>query len=324
MKSHKGVPHLRGHTLSSQATELYMRIGSSFQPDPDDPALHELLENQLIAPVPHRPGTFTHIDRLRAERHQTEQIITQIAEKLVELRSLPALFDALPPQMRSEGGISFIDNIADANEAIAAALAAVKSDLLTSHPEARPAERIDQSRERDVALAARGITVRTIYAHAARARRPETAWADSISQYGGEVRTLHPPFERFIIVDTTHAFCSDHLDTPTQDSGAWLVTHPAVVAVLRSVFEHQWMRAAPWLGGAATQQAEATATTPEQRAILRYMDNGFDDTRIARELGTSTRTLGKYIADIKTLFGVESRFQIGSAWARHPDYLISD
>lgn len=313
-----------GHAVSPEATLLYARLTPDYKPAPDDPALQELLKAQLVAPVPNSPGTYARIDPRHSERHHIEQIVTRVTEAMAELRSLPDFFDSLPRTvLEGLGGITLLDNIDSANAAISAAAAASQTELLTSHPAPRPADRIAESRSRDVDLAARGISVRTIYAHASRARMPETAWAEQISSRGGEIRTLTPPFERMIIVDNTHVFFSDHLDTPTPDKCAWLATHPAVVAVMRAVFDQQWMRATPWLGDSSSTRT-TTAITAEQRAVLRYMEHGLDDDRIARQMGVSKRTLTKYIADIKEVLGVETRFQIGSAWARHPDYLLSE
>ncbi|GHB52133.1 hypothetical protein GCM10010331_44640 [Streptomyces xanthochromogenes] len=304
--------------LSDQASALYLQIRHDYVPDPSDPALAELVRKGLITPVPLNNGAYARLDTHVAERNRTTQLLDGLERHVAALRALPKFFDSLPQAAAQSGGVTLLPGIKQANASMTAASAQAKHEVVTCHPRDRPASTA-ATKDRDAKLAARGVRIRTIYPHAARGRQPEQEYSRAIAEAGAEIRTLTPPFERMVIIDNSHAYVSDYLDTPSEDNPCWLVTHPAVVAVLRNVFDTQWMRAAQWIGGAAQEAAQRT-TTPQQRAILRLMEDGYEDNQIADTLHVSLRTLGKQIAEIKALFGVETRFQLGTLWTRHPDY----
>ncbi|MFE9412304.1 LuxR C-terminal-related transcriptional regulator [Streptomyces sp. NPDC006704] len=310
-------PDIKG--LSDRACALYLQIEHSYVPDPADPALAELIQAGLVTPIPSNRGAYARLNLCIAERNRTSQLLDDLERHVAALRSLPQFFDSLPKAATETGGITLLPGIKEANASMTAASAQARHEVITCHPRDRPTSSV-AAKDRDAKLAARGVRFRTIYPHSARARQPEQEYGRAIAEAGGEIRTLTPPFERMVVIDRTHAYVSDYLDTPSPDTPCWLVTHPAIVAILVNVFDTQWVRAARWIGG-TSHQADQRTTSPQQRAILRLMEDGCEDNQIADTLHISKRTLSTQIAEIKALFGVETRFQIGSTWARHPDYL---
>lgn len=54
---------------------------------------------------------------------------------------------------------------------------------------------------------------------------------------------------------------------------------------------------------------------PARQAVLTAMARGLKDEAVAREVGTSVRTVRRHIAEYMTEVGAASRFQAGAVWA---------
>ncbi|MDN5893279.1 MAG: LuxR family transcriptional regulator, partial [Nocardioides sp.] len=77
-----------------------------------------------------------------------------------------------------------------------------QAELLTAQPQAgRSAATLKIASERDVSALQRGVSMRTIYQHAARRSRATRAYVARVTEHGGEVRTLDEFFNRLIVVD---------------------------------------------------------------------------------------------------------------------------
>jgi hypothetical protein len=85
-----------------------------------------------------------------------------------------------------------------------------------------------------------------------------------------------------------------------------LVRHPALVAVIRTLFEELWQRAlaVPGMEGEAGESAT-------RRLLLEQLTRGAKDEQIARELGLSLRTVRRRVAEVLGELGADSRFQAG-------------
>jgi DNA-binding CsgD family transcriptional regulator len=122
---------------------------------------------------------------------------------------------------------------------------------------------------------------------------------------GEQVRLLPrvpPPISVF--GDEVAVISSTWDDGPSD--GRILVRAPALVAMVKELFDHYWGRAAP-LRGAALGSAEPD----ERHEILQALMQGHKDEAIARQLGVSLRTVRRRVADLMAELGASTRFQAG-------------
>jgi hypothetical protein len=154
-----------------------------------------------------------------------------------------------------------------------------------------------------------------------------------------QYRTLEGTFERMIVVDRVQAFVSDHVTPGAPAHAAWLITDPAVVAVLAKVFDVTWMRARPWagqlrarrggdardtLGARGAAGVAGVRTGRRQREILRNLCTGVSQASTARRMGVSERKLTEEIAALKSLWGVSTMNELVFQYAQSPDCLVDD
>lgn len=92
--------------------------------------------------------------------------------------------------------------------------------------------------------------------------------------------------------------------------GHLLVRAPALVALVRELFEQYWARAVPLL------PVEPGGDVDERRRILEMLMLGSKDEYIARHLQMSVRTVRRRIADIMEDLGARTRFQAGMEASR--------
>lgn len=95
-------------------------------------------------------------------------------------------------------------------------------------------------------------------------------------------------------------------------TGSMILIHaPAMIAIVRELFERYWERAVPF------NQAVATAQEGSAREqILELLVMGAKDETIARQLGVSLRTVRRRIAEFMDEVGATTRFQAGMEAAR--------
>jgi len=96
-------------------------------------------------------------------------------------------------------------------------------------------------------------------------------------------------------------------------AGTVLVRAPALVALVRALFDEYWARAAPLPG---VDDAEDPADLGDVRVVLELLQLGMKDETIARQLGVSLRTVRRRIAALMDELGVATRFQAGLEAAR--------
>lgn len=201
-------------------------------------------------------------------------------------------------EIRGEAIIPFITSVvADAEE-----------ELLTAQPQAgRGVQQLPTATEREVAALRRGVRMRTLYQHAARRSTLTHKYVATVTAEGAEVRTLDEFFNRLIVVDRRIAVIPSH-EGPAV---ALAIREPSLVAYLVDMFERSWERARPFTNREASMMRDIAA---EQRAMtIRMLIEGHADPAGAKRLGVSPRTYAAYVADLKSEFDVETRFQLGYA-----------
>ncbi|HVE73804.1 MAG TPA: LuxR C-terminal-related transcriptional regulator [Mycobacteriales bacterium] len=115
---------------------------------------------------------------------------------------------------------------------------------------------------------------------------------------------------KMVIADRRVALVPLNIDQPALLSS--LVVHTSsILDALILLFENLWERASPF-GLAPSEEPDLTAFDQQ---MLVLMAAGFNDQRVARQLGVSQRTLARRITSLTARLGAESRFQAGVAAA---------
>lgn len=181
-----------------------------------------------------------------------------------------------------------------------------EEELLFAQPQdRRGVKQLAEVVAREIALLRRGVRMRTLYQHAARRGSDTRKYVAAVSAEGAEVRTLDEFFNRLIVVDRRTAVIPSHegLDA------AMVISEPSMVLYLVDMFERHWERARPFTSSETSLMRDIAA---EQRAMtIRMLLEGRADPAGAKRLGVSPRTYAGYVADLKSEFEVETRFQLG-------------
>lgn len=242
-------------------------------------------------------------------------------------------------QLRASGSSSvYLAEQEAVNARLQDIVGGARREILAAQPGGpRERELLDLAVARDSAALDRGVQMRTIYRDTVRDHPITAEYARTMSARttGRPARyaTLVGAFERLIIVDREYAFVSDHIVAGSPAHSAWLVTDPAVVAVLAGVFEVNWRRAQPWAGELRTRSgagvdtvtgADGVRTDRQQRGIMRYLCAGESQAATARKLGVSKRKLEEEIAVLKARWGVRTLNELIFQYALSPDRLVDD
>ena len=189
--------------------------------------------------------------------------------------------------------------------------AEAEEELLTAQPNyGRALEQLTDIGARELALIERGVTIRTLYQHAARRSSDTRRYVAAVTAAGAEVRTLDEFFNRLIVVDRRVAVIPSH----EGNNVAMVIRDASMVAYLVDMFERHWERARPFTSGETSLLRDIAA---EQRAMtIRMLLEGRADPAGAKRLGVSPRTYAGYVADLKNEFEVETRFQLGYAMGK--------
>ena len=181
-----------------------------------------------------------------------------------------------------------------------------QNELLTAQPQVgRSPAVLKAAVQRDIAALQRGVTMRTLYQHAARRMRATRQYVARVSDEGGEVRTLDEFFDRLIVVDREVAI----IPAPGEFGVAIAIRNPAVVMYLVDMFERFWDRARPFTN---TESTTLSSIVAEQRAMtVRMLIEGHADATCAKRLGVSPRTYAAYVSALKDEFEAQTRFQLG-------------
>jgi DNA-binding CsgD family transcriptional regulator/sugar-specific transcriptional regulator TrmB len=183
----------------------------------------------------------------------------------------------------------------------------VRYELLSVMGEgAEPGPGMEASRPLDAALLDRGVDVRTLYQDSVRNNPATAAYARWLTERGGQVRTCPTLPPRMIILDRRRALVPSNPDKT--EAGAVQVTSPSIVAALTAFYGQLWETGQIF----GSRQVDAGGLTPQQRQLLRLLNQGNTDEAAARKLGVSVRTVRRTAADLMRVTGARSRFQLAA------------
>jgi len=282
-----------------------------------------------------------------AERRLREEIATA-SDLLARARTIPVLMEQLGgqferAQLRAGGGSEYIDDAAVVNTRLDDLLCSARTEILSAQPGGpRTREVLERSVERDKAALERGVSLLTLYRDSVRQSTAMASHIATMTGHGAEYRTMVAPYERAIVIDRRYAFVSAYAVVGAPPHAAWLLTDPASIGFIVGAFMNAWQLALPWKGETAAAAEDVVAgtgawcvdtvsgpgagvrTTPLERAILRDMVDGIQQSRTAARLGISLRTLTDHVAVLKSKFGAVSPAQLGCKFALSPDYRFDD
>lgn len=215
------------------------------------------------------------------------------------------------PQATASRAITYLRGASAIDGYLTQLLSECEEELLTAQPEAgRSPSVLAKAALRDIGLVERGAKMRTLYQHSARRSSATRKYVAAVSERGAEVRTLDEFFNRMIVVDRRIAL----IPAIGVAFTAVVVREPAVVGYLVDVFDRSWERARPF-NSRDTSVLKDIAS--EQRAMtMRMLIEGHADPVSAKRLGVSPRTYAGYVADLKSEYEAETRFQLGYTMGR--------
>ena len=147
--------------------------------------------------------------------------------------------------------------------------------------------------------------MRTLYQHAARRGADTRKYVAAVTAAGAEVRTLDEFFNRLIVVDRRVAVIPSHEGT----DAAMVISDRRWWATSSTCSSATGSGRGPFTSSETSLMRDIAA---EQRAMtIRMLLEGRADPAGAKRLGVSPRTYAAYVADLKSEFEVETRFQLG-------------
>lgn len=153
----------------------------------------------------------------------------------------------------------------------------------------------------------RGVTVRGVYAPES-LELPGALEEARVAAGAGEQSRVHPDVPmKLAIADRKVALLPLSGDIVV---GNALLIHPcALLDAAHALFELLWESAVPAFEAAASTQAEPLSA--EHDALLTALAAGLKDDAIARQVGASTRTVRRRIAELSDVLRARTRFQAG-------------
>lgn len=289
-------------------------------------------ERRPVARDP-QPAYRAMVSRVLAEARRTIDLVAAMPDSSRKL-----IQEYRTVQLRASGSSIYLADPETVNARLQDVIGDARREILCAQPGGpRKREVLDGAVSRDSAALDRGVELRTLYRDTVRDHPLTAEYARTMSARttGGrpaQYRTLPGDFERVIIVDRETAVISDHIVEGSPPHAAWLVTDPAVVAVLASIFEATWVRGQPWSGELRARcgvvdtvsGTGGVRTNGRQRVILRYLCAGESQPSMARKMGVSKRRLESEVAVLKGLWGVGTLNELIFQYALSPDRLVDD
>ncbi|TMR88406.1 TrmB family transcriptional regulator [Nonomuraea basaltis] len=194
-----------------------------------------------------------------------------------------------------------------------------KEEVLTFD---RPPYVLDYHNPLQTGLLNKGVRYRTIYTPEAFDHAGAFDEVGNLIKAGEEARILpRLPF-KMALVDRRRAVMPLHMDPPL--TRGVLIRGSTMVVALVELFERLWREALPvrpglWQepGALETAGEERDASEPssvgtEDRRLLALLAAGLKDDAIARQLGTSPRSLRRRLRHLLDELNAETRFQAGA------------
>ncbi|MGF1428889.1 DUF6879 family protein [Kitasatospora sp. LaBMicrA B282] len=268
---------------------LLLPTGRQGELAPADPAIAEIL---LRTP-------------LEAEIHRRQQELARIHE---QLQPLASLFAERTMSSRRDQGVRCLDDPSEVRRELSMMTRLCAREMVSIQPGGgRNPDTLRGIVAESRGMLERGVRLRTLYQHTARASLATQTYVREVSAAGAQVRTTAEMFDRLIIFDGETAFVPQARANGLAQ-GASIVTDPTVVGFLCRMFESAWDSGMPF----ESEPGEYHHTAERLRAsMLKLMAAGLKDEAVAKRLGMTARTCRRYMKEIMDDLGATSRFQAG-------------
>jgi len=189
--------------------------------------------------------------------------------------------------------------VAGAAESVCIIAASPADDLLGGDPDVTPADH--------VALSV-GVRLRKIYPYAVLLDERVSKRVQEMAEAGSEVRLMArlPPL--LVVVDGEIAVIPV-MSGGCPDGGV-IIRQRTIVAAMMALFAQCWEQSQ------ALADTETEELSPVEIAVIQLLATGAKDDAIARQLGTSVRTIRRIVGNLMKRAGVNSRFAFG-VWAAY-------
>ncbi|WP_354642987.1 helix-turn-helix transcriptional regulator [Kitasatospora camelliae] len=226
---------------------------------------------------------------------------------------MPAHLDRLDGR-----GVEVFRGAEDVRVLMEDAVAMVTGEILSMHPGTPlAAPLLAAGRQRDKEVLGRGVAMRTIHSESMLRVPRGRAHLKALREAGAEIRTAPTLPYRLIVLDSRLAFVpalggGEGEGSPEGGSepAVVVVRNPDLVGLFEQTFEFCWQGARP---GETAQPTLPGRPTTRQYEVLRLMRLGYKDEAIAREIGVSSRTMRRIVAELFEQLDATSRFSAGMA-----------
>ncbi|GAA2797963.1 hypothetical protein GCM10010441_23850 [Kitasatospora paracochleata] len=310
---------------SAAGTDLYARLLAGPGRTPDEirdelgwdedeftRALAELRELGLLRPTTATPSGLAPVPAGTAVRRLLADADAHLAELYEQARRSRAAVERLHTDylpLRPDAAHELVRGADRIASLLEDAARGARTEALSLRPrqDHSPAALAGKLARERIALAHR-VELRTVYPAAALHQPAVVAHVRELTAAGARIRVAHTLPLWLIVVDTDLAV----LPAPGEAGAAAVVVRdPAVVGVVRELFEHFW--AGAWVPPELLGRA---APDDRHREVLRLLAAGLTDQAIGRQLEISERTVRRLVADLTADLGAQSRFQAGVHAAR--------
>jgi DNA-binding CsgD family transcriptional regulator len=159
-------------------------------------------------------------------------------------------------------------------------------------------------------LLSRGVDIRSVYSPEALEQPGRFATVTRLAELGEQARLLPALPFRLRIMDRRVALVA--LSQGRYDRIV-VVHRSGLLDAILELFDAYWQRAQPLV---STPSDTSDRPSAEELLLLKMLQAGYKDQAIARQLGTSPRTVTRRVAAIASRLGLETRFQVGAEAAR--------
>ncbi|MEU1529862.1 helix-turn-helix domain-containing protein [Streptomyces fagopyri] len=159
-------------------------------------------------------------------------------------------------------------------------------------------------------LLGRGVDIRSVYTPEALAQPERFELITHLARIGEQARILPTLPFRLRIMDRRVALVAL---VPGRYDRIAVVHQSGLLDALLELFDSYWQRGQS-LG--TTAPAAPDGPSAQDLLLLKMMQAGYKDHAIARQLGTSARTVTRRIAAIASGLGLDTRFQVGAEAAK--------
>ncbi|TWF82761.1 helix-turn-helix domain-containing protein [Kitasatospora viridis] len=193
-------------------------------------------------------------------------------------------------------------------------VAGATTEVLSLVPgNAVPEDALRAAKAADTVTLGRGVICRIVYQDAIRNHPPTLAYGRWLAEQGAQVRITAVLPQRLLIADRRAAVVPIDPDKPW--AGRVHTDDPGIVHQLVALFENVWAGAAPL--EPARPLERGTGLTNVERSLLQLLAAGATDEVTARQLGISTRTVRRIMADLMARLDADSRFEAGIKAAKN-------